>query len=424
MKSLFQGLPIDQLPRTLTDAFEVCGKLGIRYLWVDSVCIIQDDPADKAIEVGNMASVFRSALITICAASGASCKDGFLNERTPYECTVGPPVALGFSGPGEKIGSVLAEPLAWIGRPGRREPIQKRAWTLQEYLLSGRILWFGSQQLRWICRERQYKDGGHCSHEMRMPLLFNRSTKPRRTWHDWYGMLADYTQRTLKRPEDKLSAFAGIADEYSLGPQNLSSSQEYYAGLWHSEFATHLLWYMRGDTRYRRPAYRAPSWSWASVDGPIAIDLEHQRSYADSLEILEINSQPTFPENKFGAVVSGFLRCRSYLLNGRLTRLHWAGTEFSVKGKLGTLTAEMHFDTWNGMDAMPTDLEKVYCMVARSSERNHCGGLVLKPSDESCGIFRRVGMWYSWDSQRGGGEYAPVSKRLFQRLERIEIKII
>lgn len=424
MKSLFQGLLMDELPRTITDAFEVCRKLGIRYLWVDSVCIVQDDPADKAAEMGKMASIFRNALVTICAASGASCKDGFLNERRPYDCTVGPPVKLSFSLPDERVGSVLAEPLAWIGRPGRREAIQKRAWTLQEYLLSGRILWFGSQQLRWICNESQHIDGGDSSHETHMPSPFNRATESANTWHDWYEMLADYSMRSMKRPEDKLSAFAGIADEYSLRLKSFLFSNEYFAGIWRVEFPIHLLWYVKGEKRYPRPAYRAPSWSWASVDGPIAIDIEHQNSYRDSLELLEINAQPTYPENKFGAVVSGFLRCKGYLLSGHLTRLHWAGTEFSVKGKLGTLTAEMHFDVWNGMDSMPTELEEVYCIIVRSSEFNYCGGLVLKPTEDNGGAFRRVGMWYSWDSKEGGGEYAPVSEQLFRRLEKIEIKII
>lgn len=75
------GLPVSKLPMTIKDAITVTQELGLRFIWVDALCIIQDDPEDVAREVNNMAHIYREAYITLSAACSRSVNDGFLSHQ-------------------------------------------------------------------------------------------------------------------------------------------------------------------------------------------------------------------------------------------------------------------------------------------------------------------------------------------------------
>jgi hypothetical protein len=147
------GIPFGDLPATINDAISVCRRVGIEYLWVDALCIIQDDPLDQAVEIAKMPNIYGNASFTIAAARSHSAFEGFLHARFPI-----PPTSfiLPYRCPDGQIGSItLLNNLDLNLSP---EPIDERGWTLQERLLSSRTIEFGSRQTRWICQESDYED--------------------------------------------------------------------------------------------------------------------------------------------------------------------------------------------------------------------------------------------------------------------------
>ena len=148
------AIPFEKQLPTIKDAAKVCQGMGLHYLWIDALCIIQDDFNDKSVEIAKMPSTFGSATVTIAAARSSSATEGFLGERysgpregaiVRYRCMDG------------KLGSITLVKLDDRGFESV-EPIDERGWTLQERLLSSRIIEFGSRQTRWICPETRSSD--------------------------------------------------------------------------------------------------------------------------------------------------------------------------------------------------------------------------------------------------------------------------
>jgi hypothetical protein len=83
LESYQKRIPLLSLPRTVQDAIFTTRQLGLQYLWVDSLCIVQDSTDDKASEIANMGEIFRNATITILAARAKTCNEGFLQDRQP-----------------------------------------------------------------------------------------------------------------------------------------------------------------------------------------------------------------------------------------------------------------------------------------------------------------------------------------------------
>ena len=160
------------------------------------------------------------------------------------------------------------------------EPLIRRAWVVQERLLAPRVLHFGSRQLFWECSEWDASE----DYPMGIPPVLVRSDQqslfkffneivvrlmesehPKPAHAVWQRALSSYPQASLTKYEDKLIALAGITSELSA-----NFSDGYIADLWKQYMATELLWYVDMDTvSSKQTKYRAPSFSWASVDGAI-----------------------------------------------------------------------------------------------------------------------------------------------------------
>jgi hypothetical protein len=142
-QDITNGLLFSKLPKTLQDAMTITLKLGLRYIWIDSLCILQDDPKDLSREIASMADTYQGAFVTISAARSASVHDGFLADHGKISHTR---IRLPYESATVKDGAVLVE-------QGRRaydpteDPINLRAWTLQEHILPRRMLVFGTRKL-------------------------------------------------------------------------------------------------------------------------------------------------------------------------------------------------------------------------------------------------------------------------------------
>lgn len=296
MGDLKNGFHVCQLPKTLQDAVKVTRQIGLRYLWVDALCIIQgkDTEAinDWNTEVFRMDTVYSNAFITISASSAQNASGGLFHGSY---CDL--PFHTSWTSTGDKVVDLWAR-VTWRNYvPGfKSEPINSRAWAFQEDVLSTRVLFYASFGLLWKCSEeiiwgysgrsraretkaRAKAEPESCGRDFwftinTTPYMSSIPRDGRLTPESWTGELELYTARNLTNPHDKLPALSAIAQRYSrcIGSQ-------YLAGLWKSTFRQDLLWahppayalitVADGGNPMRVDEYRAPSWSWAAVNGAV-----------------------------------------------------------------------------------------------------------------------------------------------------------
>lgn len=276
LEAMAAGIPLAQLPQTLQDAVTVSRGLGIRYLWIDSLCILQDCWEDKAQEIGLMGKVYKNAVAVIIAGSTTAAANGFLRNRAkPKPC-----LATGFTAPDGTSGTICIEPLT----PGsfNTMPLSRRAWCFQEYFLSNRHLFYTDRELVWQCTVLPQATVTVGSIEYPPPayraqfgLFYTAATKVHNTADSrakkrlWQDILRDYTRRALTDPRDRLNAIAGVTAELS----ELWNDQCIF-GSWKSRFTEELAWSvdgMDGLGLIERQTEFAPTWSWASMNPSVQI---------------------------------------------------------------------------------------------------------------------------------------------------------
>ena len=185
-------------------------------------------------------------------------------------------------------------------------PLYKRAWAFQEKLLSPRILHFTNNEMVWECRECVLCECLYTKNPPRAgPLQNLKANNPGAVFGAWYALVSQFSALDLSVPADKLPAISGLASYFqtTLG----STVGAYVAGMWEPDLLLSLLWYVQGPGTPRRPrAYRAPSWSWASIDGRINYFRYHRSlQFEPSLATKEIICKPASELDPTGAVAEG-----------------------------------------------------------------------------------------------------------------------
>ena len=293
-----QKLPLDDtMPKAFRDALQVTRSVGYRYLWIDALCIIQDDTDDVGKEMAKMGDIYRNSTLTICAANGSDTDAGLFSER-------------------DARGSKPCNMLVTLKRdrkclrtcvsirpthPHLNSVLETRGWVLQEEVLSGRLLTFTPDIVEWACVTTSASENSPCMatfwdqkeaiEEMksrtndtmrlivRRPDVFNNlptssfGRKRNNHFDIWYDMAARYSRRALSVDSDKLLAIAGLA---SLMGKHYRLT--YFIGLWKEDLQVGLCWLVTSrNDMFRRdgpksikensPDYLAPTWSWASAHG-------------------------------------------------------------------------------------------------------------------------------------------------------------
>ncbi|KAK3317584.1 heterokaryon incompatibility protein-domain-containing protein [Cercophora scortea] len=225
------GIPVSSLPQTIQDAVTTTAKLGLRYLWVDVLCIIQDKGhPDKKRELKKMGDYYQNATLTIAAAVASTVADGFLHPRTPSPACQLPLYAP--NGPSGII-SITAK----VSHEQTPEPLYTRAWTLEEFLLPPRLLIFGTREAIWQCNSSDPKPviPSNVEYDPAFPCR-RLQTKDRRR-DIWSSVVANYTRRDMTYIEDRLPAIDGFARVLER-----KWNDRYLYGLWHSRLHSHLMW--------------------------------------------------------------------------------------------------------------------------------------------------------------------------------------
>ena len=356
LPSYMKSMDIALLPQTIRDTIRITHTLGVRYLWIDSLCIIQDSREDKHRELTKMRDVYLHALLTIDAGNANRVSQDFLHDGQPLSESgiplLCPPRAEGGS---PQVGSFYIlrhgpehydpDPdicphqdehrLSDYGHTG------KRAWCLQEALMSRRHLLFTEQTLQFRCRSATRNIGGFRDdadsylHQwtvtssmpdiiLRPTLSLSPGSEEWVTIHQaWHNVVEEYVARSLTYPSDTLVACAGLAEVFGR-----ALGSDYLAGLWRDSLLHDLLWFIRpkrdGPNTSSRE-YRAPSWSWAAIESS-GSSLADGFSYGgvfsgdgesvseELVDVVECAVTLEDPKLPFGAVTAGYLVLRATLL--------------------------------------------------------------------------------------------------------------
>ncbi|OCK75717.1 HET-domain-containing protein, partial [Lepidopterella palustris CBS 459.81] len=262
------GIQIISLPKTFRDAVKATRELGIRYLWIDSICIIQDSQFDWRAESAKMREVYSNALCNLAALGGENSHSGLFFDRSLEQLMHLRPLWIHKRIPGSPFVSSYKLIDRWKQlEKFEKSPLVKRAWVMQERFLAPRVVYFGREELYWECKSRMASESlqEDCC-ERCYPSYFLKTQYKHFTdagfRNNWYEILDSYTQMQLTYPSDILIALSGIAKDFQ--QFNLD---EYVVGMWKRSLLSDLCWEV--DMPGRPSTYRAPSWSWASLHGRV-----------------------------------------------------------------------------------------------------------------------------------------------------------
>jgi len=321
---LFTGFGTDALPQTYQDAIATCIHLRYRFIWIDSLCIFQDSRSDWQQEANMMGSVYANADLNLCAASAVDSSQGMFPDRDYSLLT---PLDITSQWTGEEERRLRLVPLDLFYADISLCPLRQRAWVFQEWFLSKRSLIIGGMQAWWQCR-------GELACET-FPNGVPDETGVSRYWKAeaggmkekgmemtpgdlWLSMTAMYANTALTKEEDRLMAFAGAVQAFRATHK---SRNRYAAGFWYSQLPWSLAWANSGRkaTTTRSNTYKAPSWSWLSLDGPYELSMPTEGNYLEENDLEQCSLEDLWLHYVDDSHDTGLLR------GGAITRLsHWA----------------------------------------------------------------------------------------------------
>lgn len=356
-----------ELPKTFQDAIRFTRDIGERYVWIDSLCIIQDCDEDWECEAKKMSNVYAGAYCTISASGSSKVSEGCFKERIPF---LKFPCNLLFSDQRAlRIHAThQADNAGSFSDQVDGSPLSKRGWVFQERLLSRRIVHFGADSLFFECRthiasellrsgekyeQREETSTGYLSWRLLFGIRgrskrvsgsspdFSSSFDPvsgsraafntlrhkgsrerpidpslQHELHShWFELVARYTSAKLTKVSDRLIAIDGIAKQIQREP----NPPKYLAGLWEHHLLFDLLWYLKGQPQERAKEPRAPSWSWGVVDAEVCENLlpsvaadDRERSKIVCLaEVCDVEPKE-FSSSKFGGYID--IKCPPLLV--------------------------------------------------------------------------------------------------------------
>ncbi|KAF5714805.1 het-domain-containing protein [Fusarium mundagurra] len=349
-----------ELPKTLSDTVQIVRNLGLKWVWIDSLCIVQDDKDDWVKEAVKMASIYQNALVTISADSSQDAKAGLHNEKSSSIFNDRDSMKICSKLSTDEESSIFLFPdqetridssatnLRDMGDLLSHCALRDRGWTMQERILSPRIIHYAEDQLYWECYHgihesedellRMGRNVNIAKIAHRIKSAENEEVKKKelkQMLRYWYVHLVggDYSHRSLTYIDDKLLAISGVAKALdNIHPYG------YMAGHWcedDDELVKSLCW-KRGGPGKKAAKYRAPSWSWASQDS--AIDYGHfsivgtlGEKIVAELVAMEGQSPDGTP---FGRYDNGYLQIKAKVGHGKL--FPNCGHDFSNYQQTGT----------------------------------------------------------------------------------------
>ncbi|KAG4433858.1 hypothetical protein IFR05_010644 [Cadophora sp. M221] len=408
LKANVQITPYDiayeSLSKTFKDAVTITRKLGLRYIWIDSLCIVQDDVCDWNRESEIMGNIYANCRVNIVASDAADSSVGCFFDRS-LSNDMGFRIAVTNSEQADfrNRATQHTHPSGLPFLPGISRLSLHAEWCFQETFLAPRSIFFGRDQVYWECRYVRASEsipaGVSCANEAGSRFDLAREENHLRQLMEWFQIVQVYSTRNLTYWHDRLPALSGIARAmYHKTPAiaNREDSEKkrrdgpnYLAGLWNShDLEQQLYWYRASNPEAPSGPPNAPTWSWASVKGQISLI---QGWHAMSLRTLQVISADIelATDDEFGS-------CRG----GRL--------EVNCRGLFMATVVQSGEDNWLHVDDTEYKELKVYLDEPLKSldvlgvhgiyEDEPTGpvqdaGLLLQRTEEGKDTYRRVGIF-------------------------------
>ncbi|RYP27194.1 hypothetical protein DL767_007787 [Monosporascus sp. MG133] len=422
------GLDEARLPRTIAEAIDITRHLGYDYLWVDALCIIQDSLADKEAQLPMMGDIYRNSALTIVAATSAAATQGFLRVPDEPDYDISP-----FTVPFSQATASLRLGFRSDYKPWK-DPINDRAWTLQERVLSARSLVFSYDGIKWICREQQINPSAPVDAPSPFPRLLNGGLPAAPHQEDyrkiWLTLREEYNRRKLTNASDKFHAISAIVSEVAR-----NTDWSYIAGLWKEHLFLDLHWHRHPVTISKflatttdapllpRPTPRvAPTWSWASCSGGVisGAEMGGARSIdAFHFRIISVGVPHASLPNPTDLVL---------VVRGRMVEREWkeAGPDAMSDGYL---VRDARKRMWEGKSWQPDGTLDVLDPEMRSGRRIHCLAMSIERRLQKS-ASRVEGLMLVSSSGLGGlvfervGYFEVVGSEGFNSAEEVEVQII
>ncbi|KAA8572051.1 hypothetical protein EYC84_001977 [Monilinia fructicola] len=386
-----QCFEMKELSRTLQEAILFTLALGINYLWVDCLCIIQDSRGDWEYESSRMHGIYRLSYLNISAVSGENGSSGLFNprwapevsapaRRSPVEslevgefevpsetfaCKINLKIMVRFS---------LSRAHEDITNPSEMQgidpvsPLLTRGWAFQERIFSLRTISFHAAELTWDCQHEikcECGTSGSVDHTEQATNFtkqyIGKFYEARDRWgadfieqseedweggitNPWHEIVSQFSTLKLTMASDRLPALSGMAQYFDAYMKSGVRGTQYLAGLWRDSLVKDLCWYVQVSENHCAPArakpYRAPTWSWASVDlkddqysaSPILYQPDMSSKFEQSTRLIVRHMETTLAgkddvrhgethhatRDYHGAVSGGLLRIRCILIEANV----------------------------------------------------------------------------------------------------------
>jgi hypothetical protein len=267
---LFDRIPTEELCKTFLDTMVVARAFGIKYIWIDSLCIIQDDEDDWRRESALMSDVYGYSTVNIAATHARDGSAGLFVDRDLFTTT------RHFTQTTNKETYELIDN-GLYDRCVTYSPLASRGWVFQERFLARRTIHFTAEQIFCECREHTSCEAfPEATFQQAIPFGYRFQDIRSPGLEGWAEVIKFYSRLKLTYPRDKLVAISGVARRFQDG-----IGDDYVAGLWRDDLAKQMLWRENEEwpifwvneepqeAEATEIPFRAPSWSWASTDEPI-----------------------------------------------------------------------------------------------------------------------------------------------------------
>jgi hypothetical protein len=421
IKDLKSLIPLHELSQTHRDSLSITRRLGYRYIWIDSLCIIQDAVEDWRAHSVLMAAIYGNSTCNI-AAKGPSSHFGCFVRRNPL---VSRPCQLRQVGEEDSTHGIYAHPYhtaTYNAYPlhyySNDVPLLERAWVQQERILSPRLLYFGGPEIHWECCTTQASESwpsgppstDHGFDEVSpLKMAFESELKRFKDWSEddffgfvyelWHnGIIRDYTAAKLSFEKDRMAALAGIASVIQS-----RTDMTYIAGLWKEFLPQDILWYKMDEASPGQNhnsslrQWTAPTWSWASVEGRVRYTLSAFRHPTDEKieylsRVLSCSMTPLDVENP----VLGETSQASLTIIGPLVPMVEKAEHLGKQGMGLISKIERRFRP--DVD-IPESEDLFYLLIIRTKDndkvRTNTGLVLARRDSEKGGGYIRVGMFVS-----------------------------
>jgi hypothetical protein len=409
-------IALSSLPKTFQDAVTATRVLGFRYLWIDSLCIVQDNKDDWKRQSQMMATIYQNAVITLAASAASDSTQGLFFPR-PYAGIQFPSIQIPFivreknSGRRKTLGNYSIS-LDWRQEPFMEHldpmfsSIYMRGWCTQELILSRRIIHFLNEGMVWVCKRKAMDETGQ--------QLVGGERHSKNDWAtEWGTIISEHSMRRFTFEKDRLISLDGLAREISKAANNSCTMKEYFYGNWMIDLPEFILWasYRMDDRKTE-----CPSWSWASCASAVWLrfrDFDNNRPDDGLVPDCEIHDvDKATGVLAISAIrlditqwdLSPMDRVSIHDLNGKSKRL--AYRQPLIQGYRVSST-DLQLSGWIEFDddrsALMTAAPVFYLHLAEAmywhEPKAQYWGLLLENHPERDGAFRRVGMGSLWNCE-------------------------